>query len=213
MVTINPGDRDDRGYVAGTAAGPSQNVGPRLTHEPERTDLTYVERLGYEPGIRWSGIIAGSLTTIALLVLSASLAYACGVPAYQGGVYGWGAGIWAAVTAIIAFFVGGMVACMGGTYRRDSAALYGFLTWALSVPLILLLSTTAGGFFRGFIAADVMRMIVQPPANQPSWQLQTGAAWGAFIALALGLIFALIAGASAPTGKAKMQEMANRTTT
>ncbi|MGE5610742.1 MAG: hypothetical protein ACM359_15940 [Bacillota bacterium] len=164
--------------------------------------------------ISWGAVIAGSLLATSILVLSGSLAYACGVPAFAGGPYGWGAGIWSIITAAIAFYAGGCLSAYlaGGTNLAYSNMLHGVMAWVLAVPLIMVLFSGTHGMFSqgGLMASDVTRMVISgnPQATvnpmitaqstvNPSPNLHlTGAAWGAWISLAVGLIFAAIGGSS-----------------
>ncbi|HVS72570.1 MAG TPA: hypothetical protein VHQ47_15040 [Phycisphaerae bacterium] len=186
MVTINP--------LADGASSPQSVAASdrNLVHEHE---FVASPMLTGRTQLAWGAVIAGAIAAISLLVLSSSLAYACGVPGYSGGAYGWGSGIWAVVTAIIAYFIGGaVVSYLSPVSELRTGAVHGFLGWALSLPLLLLLSTTAVGFARTLIASDALRMTVQPAMNEPTHASLTGAAWGSFIALACGLIFAILGG-------------------
>jgi hypothetical protein len=141
--------------------------------------------------VSWGAIIAGSLLGLSIIALSSSLGYACGVPAFYGGHYGWGAGIWAVVTAAIAFFCGGCVASYlssaNGYYHR---MLHGVMMWGLTVPLMLF-------FFAGTFGSLVAHTGVVLTGGTPSALFPAvGAAWGVFISLAVGLIFAAIGGAA-----------------
>lgn len=139
--------------------------------------------------VSWGAIIAGSLLSLSIIALSSSLGYACGVPAFLGGSYGWGAGIWALVTSIIAFYCGGCLsaylASASGHYYR---MLHGVMVWGLTVPLMLF-------FFAGTLGSLMAHTGVVVTGGSPGRLFpSTGAAWGVFISLAVGLIFAAIGG-------------------
>ena len=138
---------------------------------------------------------------MSLMVLSGALATACRVPAYSGGVYGWGAGIWGVVTSIIAFFVGGLLAAMVGGRFRPMGGLSGLFTWVLGVLLALVLLGFGLGLMRNLVAVDTFRTAVLPLANEPARLSQVGAAWGVFIGLLLGLISAVAGGIIGSTMK------------
>jgi hypothetical protein len=163
-----------------------------LPHEPELAHTTHGQYLVIG-GVPWGAIIAGSLTAISLLALSSSLAIAVDIPAYRGGVYGWGAGIWGVISAIVAFFLGGMIAGVIPPRERVGGHLRGLLVWVLAVPLIILLSTSTLGFLRATLAGNVTQMAVQPGA-EPTLATQMGAAWGAFLGMLLGLFASVIGG-------------------
>src|SRR4051812_6276038 len=73
MVTINPGDGN---YSTGTSPISSESRG--LTHEPELADVPVTA--GGRPAplsrVPWGAVIAGTLTAISIMSLSAALAYA-----------------------------------------------------------------------------------------------------------------------------------------
>ncbi len=154
--------------------------------------------------VSWGSVIAGTLLALSLLVLSATFAYAVGVPAFRGtGAYGWGAGIWSVVTSIICFFLGGWLAAhLAAATDRQYRVLHGVMTWALAIPLILLIfgvGQTVLTNQAGLIGSDVTRMaITGSPLAGPvvPGMTRVGAAWGGFISLILGLISAAV-GASA----------------
>jgi len=150
--------------------------------------------------VSWGSVIAGSLLSISILILSSSLAYACGVPAYSGqemAVYGWGAGLWAVITSIIAFYAGGCLAAyMSSAADYRYHMLHGVLTWALALPLLLIILSWGGVAASGTVSEGVRTMQFHPAFRQPNWSGLTGASWGAFISLACGLIFAAIGGAT-----------------
>ncbi|MGN6625952.1 MAG: hypothetical protein ACTHLN_04975, partial [Tepidisphaeraceae bacterium] len=64
--------------------------------------------------VRWGPVIAGLFVALATLVVLATLGVAVGFSSADqnssASSFGIGAGIWGAATALIAFFVGGMVA-------------------------------------------------------------------------------------------------------
>ena len=96
--------------------------------------------------VQWGPIMAGLLTGIATLILLTVLGLAIGTAAFEPGEsdgLGTAAGIWGAISAIIAFFLGGWVAAktaaVGG---RGSGMINGFLVGATALALILWLTTT-----------------------------------------------------------------------
>lgn len=108
--------------------------------------------------ISWGAIIAGALTSIAVLFLLNLLGFGIGLTTIdpmteQNALDGLGTGtiIWWAVANIAALFVGGMVAGrMAGYPSNSDGGLHGFLTWALYAIISIYLVTTAiGGIFNG----------------------------------------------------------------
>lgn len=139
--------------------------------------------------ISWGGVIAGSLLTISLLVLSSALAYACGVPAFSDtGPYGLGAGVWSICTAVIAFGAGGwLAACLASTLDSRFGFLQGVVVWALSVPLLLILTERITLFAgSGIIYSNLREMMLVAPG--------TGGAWGIVLSLIAGLVAAICGG-------------------
>src|SRR5439155_11600637 len=59
--------------------------------------------------LAWGAVIAGALTSLAILILAGAFGMACDVPAFRGGPYGVGALFWSIISSAIAFFIGGMV--------------------------------------------------------------------------------------------------------
>lgn len=149
--------------------------------------------------VSWASIIAGTVLALSLLILSASLAYACGVPAYFGGAYGWGAGIWSVVTAAVVFFCGGCVAAYFATAAQGRyRVLHGVMVWALAMPLLAF-------FFAGTLGAFISHTgVVLSGAPGGSIFPSTGAAWGSFISIGTGLVFAFFGGGAGSSIQERM---------
>ncbi len=200
MVTMSP----TNGPGVATS-GPNVAMGGRgLVHEEEHAPMA---RISEGLGFGWGAVIAGCLGAIALLTLSALLAYACGVPAYTGGVYGVGAGFWAGVSSLIAFWAAGMISASARwPQRAASRALHGFVSWALAVGLLLLLSLPALGLAQVPIITNLLHMTILPPMTEPTWATMTGAAWCTFIALSVGLLASIFGGLTGSVcGKSQMR--------
>jgi len=129
--------------------------------------------------------------------------FACRVGVYNptGEVsLGVGAAVWMAITACIAFFVGGMVASTISNPVDNNGWVRGLSVWGLSVPLTMLLTSIAA------IGATTTYgpNTVQTTANVAThnyfstvFRIGPGEAWTVFISLLCGLIFAVIGGSSA----------------
>jgi hypothetical protein len=142
--------------------------------------------------ITWGGVIGGSVLTFGLLALSCSFATACGLPVVAGdGTYGFGAGLWSIITAIIAFGSGGWLgACLASTINARYRVLHGVMVWALTIGLIVLLSEGGASMLVGRnvgLISGIREMVLVAP--------RIGPAWGAFISLAVGLAAAICGGA------------------
>lgn len=106
----------------------------------------------------WGAVFAGFIVAIVIQTILTLLGLAIGLGAIDlttGGLGGLGTGaaIWAALTAIISLFVGGLVAGhFAGRLTRGSGLLHGVLVWGLSMLLTTFalssgLSTLLGGVF------------------------------------------------------------------
>lgn len=153
--------------------------------------------LGRGNRVLWGPVIAGALLVISLEVLSSSLAYACGLPAFAGGRYGWGAGFWSVLTAALAFFAGGAAAAyLLPTRDARFSLMHGLLVWALTVPLILFAFAGLSSIStHGLMAYNVSHMTVRPQRTGLDGRGYRGAAWGEVISLGVGLVAAAIGGA------------------
>jgi len=92
--------------------------------------------------VRWGPIIAGlfaALSTLAILtVLGAAIMGSTYDPGDSARAFGIGAGVWSAVSMLIAFFVGGWLAARSAAIRGHSAGmLNGAMVWAVAIPLML----------------------------------------------------------------------------
>jgi hypothetical protein len=127
----------------------------------ERRRLNYSPILATGEGARvsWGGIWGGVLAAIGLLILLSALGVAVGISAVQpgeteAGMLGTSAGIWAAVSLLLALFLGGLVATrVGAIFDRTTGFFEGTLVWVVSVLLMGYLASSgigmlAGGAFR-----------------------------------------------------------------
>lgn len=109
--------------------------------------------------VQWGPILAGLLTGIATLLVLTVLGLAIGTSAFEPGKtsgLGTAAGIWGAVSAVVAFFLGGWVAAktaaVGG---RGSGMINGLMVGATALALILYLTTTGVSNLLGTIGNNV----------------------------------------------------------
>ena len=101
--------------------------------------------------VRWGPIIAGLFTALSTLALLSVLGIAVAGTAYDPGDqarnFGIGAGIWGAVSVLIAFTVGGWLAARSAAVRGgNNGLLNGAMVWAVAIPLLLYV--IAGGAVR-----------------------------------------------------------------
>ena len=183
MVTINSAQTE--------TVVPVETMGRGVTDINTGTTRNYLLMRSY---LSWGSIIAGSALAISLLILSASLAYACGVQAYSGGAYAWGAGVWSVIASAVAFFCGGCLAsyfasAADGRFRF----LHGVMVWGLTLPVLAFTFLGAGGLWVSHAG------LVTGASSTGPMYASTGAAWAAFLSLMIGLICASIGGARGST--------------
>lgn len=100
--------------------------------------------------VRWGPILAGLFTTLSTLVVLSLLGVAIGLSSYDAGdplsSFGIGAGIWSAISTLLAFALGGWVAAQTAATRgRNNGLLNGAMVWVVAIPLILYLLSTGVG--------------------------------------------------------------------
>jgi hypothetical protein len=87
---------------------------------------------------------------VTTLVFLGVLGLAVGASTYDPGdrmsTLGTGAGWWAAISALVAFFVGGVVAGRtSAIVGRENGALQGAMVWIVAIPLVMYLGAVAAG--------------------------------------------------------------------
>ena len=92
--------------------------------------------------VRWGPIIAGLFTALSTLAVLSVLGIAVAGTAYDPGDqarnFGIGAGVWGAVSVLIAFAVGGWLAARSAAVRgANNGLLNGAMVWAVAIPLLL----------------------------------------------------------------------------
>jgi hypothetical protein len=124
--------------------------------------------------VSWGGVFGGVLVALGFLILITALGVAVGISAAQPGeteasTLGTGAGIWAAVSLLLALFIGGLVSTrIGAIFDGTTGFFEGALVWVVSVLLMVYFASSgiamlAGGAFRivgG--AAQAISSVVQP---------------------------------------------------
>jgi len=167
--------------------------------------------------VRWSAVLAGLVTALSTLVLLSVLGLAIGLTTFETGDelsnFGIGAGVWGAISTIIAFLLGGWVAARSAAVRgRGNALLNGALVWAVAIPLILYLLGSGVGSMLNMAtdaaaasvpaltdganatdanaavdAAQAQAQQVDPATVNETAQRAGETAWGTLVALLLGL--------------------------
>jgi len=150
----------------------------------------------------WRPVLAGTLFTFSLFVLSWYLMLGLHIGLNDDGTLGLGGGaaVWLCLTACVAYFVGGMIASVmtAGDMQMSSiisGLLKGAVLWGLSIPLGLVIY----GFVYDIVARadNLVIALNMPHAGALANNVQgthLGYYWSVFIGLGLGLFFSLIGG-------------------
>jgi len=124
--------------------------------------VTERRRIAYPAALRadgmrvsWGGVFGGVLVALAFLLLMTALGLAVGISAAQPGetdtgTLGVGAGIWAAVSLLVALFIGGWVSTrIGAIFDGTTGFFEGTLVWVVSVLLMLYMASSGIGMLTG----------------------------------------------------------------
>ena len=178
--------------------------------------------------IRWGPILAGVFAAVTAALVLSTLGTAIGLSAYDRGDdardFAIGAGIWGAITMLIAFGLGGWLAARSAAFRgKGSALLNGAMVAGVGIPLLMFLLGAAGtmvgqqaaqggnsqvmsggglqGAFDNAVQASASVSGGEAPAAQDQvvqseQAADTGsrAAWGTLIALLLAIGAAAVGG-------------------
>ncbi len=121
-----------------------------LTPDRDVIDMTVHRMTAPIDRVRWGAVFAGLFTTISTFILLSVLGAAIGASTFDPGEsmngLGTGAGIWGAVSALLAFFVGGLIAARAAAVTgRGNGALNGVMVWLVMIPLALYLVSSGIG--------------------------------------------------------------------
>lgn len=191
-----------------------------LREEPVRPE--YVEPRGY-PGYarypypfgrdvtRWGPVVAGAIVSIALLVTLTTLGAAVNILTLgpNGATpldLATGAGIWAAISALVALFLGGWLAGWAAGVRGWFSGLaHGTLVWALLLVTGLVLSGVGAAQFLGSVFGQFGSLTgVTPP---PAGTTGTALLW-TFVALVIAWAVAALGGVVGGLGTRETTEPA-----
>ncbi|MEN6519724.1 MAG: hypothetical protein ABFD46_01025 [Armatimonadota bacterium] len=149
--------------------------------------------------VRWASVWGGYLVAFALQLWLTVLGFA---------IFGQGLGaattsvttglvIWAGVAALIALFVGGLLAArLGGIAGTDNGIYNGVVLWGLSfVILMVLASLGAGGVLGAMLGQTGGGAPTTPGATSTALGTATTGAWWFFIFQFLALVAAAAGGA------------------
>ncbi len=161
--------------------------------------------------VRWGPILAGllsALTTFALLsilgaAIGATTLQANGGPAdANANHYGTAAGIWGAVSALIAFFVGGYIAAKTAAVGGEGNGwINGAMVFLASLPLIIWLASQGAGNLFGALGTNLndLRNIAtntynDAAARQSAVDNAKNGLWWSLVSLLAGLVAAGLGG-------------------
>ncbi len=177
----------ETGQTIGATTTGSRSVPTAPAVQLENTTVMPVD------GVRWGPIIAGlfaALSTLAVLsVLGIALGASAFTPGDRAGSFGIGAGIWGAISALLAFVVGGYTAARtAAPATRNGGLLNGTMVWVVAIPLLLYALSSGIGSILGTagrvagtaaqVAAPAAGQAANQAANNPAVQAtaQAGAA-------------------------------------
>jgi hypothetical protein len=108
--------------------------------------------------VRWSSVLAGLFTALVSIIFLTVLGVAIGLSTVDVNNldnFGFGAGIYGAIAAIISFALGGyMAARTTAVTGQRNATLNGFMVWVVAIPLIVNMLGAGVGSLLG-MATDV----------------------------------------------------------
>lgn len=210
----------DHSAVTVTESRPARRMAsdPSYWREDDRThDVRIPEAYNLNRDrVRWGPILAGLATALTSLLFLSLLGLAfgltvvnAGTAAAEGGApqgTGTTSAIWAGLSALIAFFLGGWVAGKtGAIFDRGWGAMNGALVFLVAVPVTLLLASlgmgailgTLGSFAGGLNADPTTAQGAAEQARQATQNIQPidvaraaerarNAAWGTLLGMVLG---------------------------
>jgi hypothetical protein len=179
--------RDNTGATRGSDITlPEQQTRATAVHDEMRGDVA--SPTSWRDRVRWGPIWAGALTVLPVFLVLQLLFFALGwLDLGDAGAAGTRA-IVSGVLALVAFFVGGLLAGASTTWRgAPDGALHGVLVWALSVVGILTLGLIGGGSLLGPLSDFAGQAAVGPPDIDSAQALSIGRHAAGWTALGLGL--------------------------
>ena len=150
--------------------------------------------------VRWGPIWAGAIIALATYVVLQLFFFAVGVlgPGFGRGTDPVVTTIVSAILALVAFFVGGLVAGATGLWTgRQEGLLQGVTMWALTVVGILAVTLIGGGALLGAAAAAATQVGAPAPAGVVAAEVlgtaRNAAGWSA-LGLGLSVLAAAVGG-------------------
>lgn len=161
--------------------------------------------------IRWGAVTGGVITVVAALGILTSLGTAVGwsildTTAAEFADVSTAEWVWGIVSAIIAFFAGGLVAAATAPGSRVRGAMHGLMVGAAAIAVALLVTSFGGGVLLGAGTAalgnivDVDEQIRDEVLLAGTVEQAENNAWGVFAGYSLAVVFAGIGGMLGPRG-------------
>lgn len=161
--------------------------------------------------VRWGPILAGLLSALTSFALFSILGAAIGATTLQanGGPttanpnhYGTAAGIWGAVSALLAFLIGGYVAAKTAAVGGEGNGwINGVMVFLASLPLIIWLASQGAGNLFGALGTNLndLRALTtntynDPAARQNAIDNAKNGLWWSLVSLLAGLVAAGLGG-------------------
>jgi hypothetical protein len=127
--------------------------------------------------VRWGPIFAGLFSALSTLVLLSVLGIAVAGSSYDPGdrlqTFGQAAGWWGAISALVAFFVGGLISARTAAVRGTGNGMFqGAMVWLVAIPLLMYLITSvvSGAARSAAAAASTAAQTAATAANTPQGQ-------------------------------------------
>lgn len=179
----------------------TERLSPQDTHSVGSSDTGTPRR-----GVRWGPIWAGTIVTLPVFVVLQSLFFALGWLdlGFAAGNSGTATSIVSGILALVAFFVGGLVAASTAIWGDiDNGMLHGVLTWALAVVVMSGFALLGGGVILGSLGSllaqitALQQFLAQGGNVGSTAALQVMRGTAGWTALALGLTAAAAAAGGA----------------
>ncbi len=184
----NPRDFDRERDVPGEQG----ERGPEL--RGTRYGATGAGTLALADLVRWGPIVAGFAATVAIMILLGVFGVAVGLTAGAQGaaVDPTVSAIWAVISLIIAFFVGGWVCVRAlGIAGTTPAVLNSSIVWALTLMFTVFLVALGAA---GLLGAVTSLFGAPAPGAVPGAAMAGASAWWALVGIILGWIACLVGG-------------------
>ena len=163
-----------------------QPVRPALAGGTREVDIPETYALDRDR-VRWPAVFAGLLTALTMLITLGVLGLAVGLTSVDAGAavarrgvpsgLGLGSGIWAGVSALLAFLLGGWVAGRtAAVFGKGWGALNGMLVFLLAVPVTLWLAGSGVGALLGSFGGFAQSLNIDPNQVRDAAQNATGQA-------------------------------------